>query len=46
VTLYTDECIAVSTTTDATGSFSRYDFVLGPNQYVGARLAVWPTLLH
>lgn len=38
----TDECIAVSTTSDATGSYYRYDFVLGTNFYDYPKLAVWP----
>src|SRR5215831_19442879 len=31
VSVPTDECIAVSTTSDATGSYNRYDFHLGSN---------------
>lgn len=38
----TDECIAVSTTNDATGSWYRYDFTLGSNFYDYPKLAVWP----
>ncbi len=38
----TDECIAVSTTSDATGSFNRYDFHLGSNFFDYPKLAVWP----
>jgi len=38
----TDECIAVSTTSDATGSFNRYDFHLGSNFFINPRLSVWP----
>ena len=36
------ECIAVSTTSDATGSYNRYDFVLGSNCFFTPRLSVWP----
>ncbi|MEP6511563.1 MAG: hypothetical protein ABJB02_08215, partial [Dokdonella sp.] len=38
----TDECIAVSTTSDATGSFNRYAFHLGSNFYDYPHLGVWP----
>ena len=38
----TDECIAISTTSDATGSFYRYDFHLGSSFYDYPKLAVWP----
>jgi len=38
----TDECIAVSTTSDATGSYNRYDFHLGSNFFDYPKLAVWP----
>src|SRR6266478_3662202 len=38
----TDECIAVSTTSDATGSFNRYDFHLGSNFFDYPHLSVWP----
>ena len=38
----TDECIAVSTTSDATGSFNRYAFHLGSNFFDYPKLAVWP----
>jgi hypothetical protein len=31
VSVPTDECVAVSTTGDATGSYHRYDFHLGSN---------------
>src|SRR5262249_26500283 len=38
----TDECIAVSTTSDATGSYFRYGFHLGSNFFDYPRLGVWP----
>ena len=38
----TDECIAVSTTSDATGSYNAYDFVLGTDFFDYPKLAVWP----
>src|SRR5689334_12707205 len=38
----TDECIAVSTTSDATGSYNRYDFNLGSNFFDYPHLSVWP----
>jgi hypothetical protein len=38
----TDECIAVSTTGDATGSYHRYAFHLGSNFFDYPKLAVWP----
>src|SRR3979409_2683449 len=38
----TDECIAVSTTSDATGSYNRYAFHLGSNFFDYPHLAVWP----
>jgi len=38
----TDECIAVSTTGDATGSYFRYAFHLGSNFFDYPHLAVWP----
>jgi uncharacterized repeat protein (TIGR01451 family) len=38
----TDECIAVSTSSDATGSFYRYDFHLGSNFYDYPKIGVWP----
>jgi uncharacterized repeat protein (TIGR01451 family) len=40
-TYFTDECVAVSTSGDATGSFFRYDFHLGSNFFIG-KLSVWP----
>jgi len=38
----TDECIAVSTTSDATGSYYRYGFHLGSNFFDYPKLGVWP----
>ena len=38
----TDECIAVSTTSDATGSWYRYGFHLGSNFFDYPHLGVWP----
>ncbi|PYX89958.1 MAG: hypothetical protein DMG68_03430 [Acidobacteria bacterium] len=38
----TDECIAISTTSDATGSYARYGFHLGSNFYDYPHLSVWP----
>jgi hypothetical protein len=38
----TDECIAVSTTSDATGSYNRYAFHLGSNFFDYPHLGVWP----
>jgi len=38
----TDECIAVSTSSDATGSFNRYGFHLGTNFFDYPHLGVWP----
>ena len=38
----TDECVAVSTTNDATGSYHRYDFHLGSNFFDYPHLSVWP----
>src|SRR5215213_10316450 len=38
----TDECVAVSTTSDATGSYARYAFHLGSNFFDYPKLAVWP----
>jgi hypothetical protein len=38
----TDECIAVSTTGDATGSYYRYGFHLGSNFFDYPHLSVWP----
>jgi uncharacterized repeat protein (TIGR01451 family) len=38
----TDECIAVSTSGDATGSYNRYAFHLGTSFFDYPKLAVWP----
>jgi hypothetical protein len=38
----TDECVAVSTTSDATGTYNRYGFHLGSNFFDYPKLAVWP----
>ena len=38
----TDECVAVSTSADATGSYYRYGFHLGSNYFDYPKLAVWP----
>jgi hypothetical protein len=38
----TDECIAVSTTNDATGTWNRYDFHLGSDFYDYPKIGVWP----
>ncbi len=38
----TDECVAVSTSGDATGSYYRYGFHLGSNFYDYPHLSVWP----
>ena len=38
----TDECIAVSTSDDATGTWNRYGFHLGTNFFDYPKLAVWP----
>src|SRR6266850_3800805 len=38
----TDECIAVSTTSDATGTWNRYGFHLGSNFFDYPHLGVWP----
>jgi hypothetical protein len=38
----TDECVAVSTTSDATGSYNRYGFNLGTNFFDYPHLGVWP----
>jgi hypothetical protein len=42
VSVPTDECVAVSTTGDATGSYHRYDFHLGSNFFDYPHLGVWP----
>ena len=38
----TDECVAVSTTSDATGTYNRYGFHLGTNFFDYPHLGVWP----
>ncbi len=38
----TDECVAVSTTGDATGTYFRYGFHLGSNFFDYPHLSVWP----
>jgi hypothetical protein len=38
----TDECVAVSTTGDATGTYYRYGFHLGSNFFDYPHLSVWP----
>ncbi len=38
----TDECIAISTTADATGTYARYGFHLGSNFYDYPHLSIWP----
>jgi hypothetical protein len=38
----TDQCIAVSTTSDATGPYNRYGFHLGTNFFDYPKLGVWP----
>ena len=43
----TDECIAISTTSDAAGTYNRYAFHLGSNFFDYPHLGVWPDgLLH
>jgi hypothetical protein len=42
VSVPTNECIAVSTTSDATGSYHRYSFTLGTNFFDYPKLSVWP----
>ena len=42
VNVPTDECVAVSTSSDATGSYNRYDFHLGTNFFDYPHLGVWP----
>src|SRR6266850_1977503 len=42
----THECIAVSTGADATGSYARYDFLLGSNFFDYPHLAVWPNAYY
>ncbi|MEO8459849.1 MAG: hypothetical protein ABI451_04915 [Dokdonella sp.] len=38
----TDECIAVSTTSDATGTYNRYGYHLGSNFFDYPHLGMWP----
>lgn len=38
----TDECVAVSQTSDATGAWNRYDFHLGTDFFDYPKLGVWP----
>lgn len=38
----TDECIAISTSSDATGTWARYGFHLGSNLFDYPHLGVWP----
>jgi len=38
----TDECVAISATSDATGAYHRYDFHLGSNFFDYPHLSVWP----
>jgi hypothetical protein len=38
----TDECVAISTTSDATGTWFRYGFHLGTNFFDYPHLSVWP----
>jgi uncharacterized repeat protein (TIGR01451 family) len=38
----TDECIAVSTTNDATGAYNAYDFNLGADFFDYPKFGVWP----
>ena len=38
----TDECIAISTTSDAAGTYNRYAFHLGSNFFDYPHLGVWP----
>ena len=38
----TDECVAVSTSNDATGTYNRYGFHLGSNFFDYPHLSVWP----
>jgi hypothetical protein len=42
VSTITDECVAISTTSDATGSYYRYGFHLGSNFFDYPHLGVWP----
>ena len=38
----TDECIAVSTTSNATGTYNRYGFHIGSNFFDYEKISVWP----
>jgi hypothetical protein len=38
----TDECVAISTTSDATGSYYRYGFHLGSNFFDYPKISAWP----
>ncbi len=38
----TDECVAVSTTSDATGTYNRYAFHIGSNFFDYEKISVWP----
>jgi hypothetical protein len=38
----TDECIAISTSSDATGTYNRYGFHLGTNFFDYPKIVVWP----
>ncbi len=38
----TNHCVAVSTTSDATGAWFRYDFTLGTNFFDYPKMSVWP----
>jgi len=42
----TDECIAVSTTSDATGTWNRYAFHLGSDFFDYPHLGVWPNAYY
>src|SRR4051812_5807470 len=42
VSVPTDECVAVSTSSDATGTWFRYGFHLGSNFFDYPHLSVWP----
>src|SRR5881396_4149288 len=42
VSTITDECVAISTSSDATGSYYRYGFHLGTNFFDYPHLSVWP----
>ncbi len=43
---FTDECIAISTTSDATGSWYRYGFTLGPNFYDYPHFGMFPNAYY